>query len=375
MVTRHQKISRASVLARVEHRGNHIRCPVHHGKDFNCSVWEVDGDAHFECKSRHCDWRKIRAVFESGTFAPLPLSTHQEIASLDDVKRTEIAQRVWSASRPAASTVVETYLRARGITMAVPPSLRFHPRLRHPSDIYLPGMVACITHANTGVKVQAVHRTFLRADGRAKADIEPTKAMLGPSRGGAVRLAPVCGDCLIVCEGIETGLSLLQAVGPPVWAALSTSGLRALTLPPEIRRVIIAADADEPGEAAAQAAAARFMREGRMCGSHGLHGRAWISTIFERHCMMAVNGTGPVEEAIKNAAKLELGRVADTIERKEVHWLWLWRIARGKITVVDGDPGLGKTLVALLFDGVRLDRNAFSGWCSLRAWLSDFHKR
>src|SRR5207344_775256 len=57
----------------------------------------------------------------------------------------------------------------------------------------------------------------------------PQKMMFGPCRGGAVRLtAP--GDVLMIGEGIETCLTAMQATGHPAWAALSTSGLRALDL-------------------------------------------------------------------------------------------------------------------------------------------------
>ena len=77
-----------------------------------------------------------------------------------------------------------------------------------------------------------------------------------------MRLAPA-GPELVLSEGIETGLSVQQATGLPVWATLSTSGLRSVILPPEVETVIIAADADEPGEKAAQEAARRFIAEGR----------------------------------------------------------------------------------------------------------------
>ena len=35
----------------------------------------------------------------------------------------------------------------------------------------------------------AIHRTFLARDGGGKAPIDPAKMMLGPCRGGAVRLS------------------------------------------------------------------------------------------------------------------------------------------------------------------------------------------
>ena len=86
--------------------------------------------------------------------------------------------------------------------------------------------------------------------------------MLGPCRGGAVRLAPA-GDVLLVGEGIETCLAAMQATGLPAWAALSTSGLRTLDLPEAVQDVIILADGDDAGEAAARHAALRWRWEGR----------------------------------------------------------------------------------------------------------------
>ena len=104
----------------------------------------------------------------------------------------------------------------------------------------------------------AVHRTYLGADGR-KADVAPAKAMLGPCAGGAVRLSEAPGP-LVVAEGIETALSLLSGLlrGPAtVWAALSTSGMKALRLPPKPGRLTIASDGDTPGREAAHALAER----------------------------------------------------------------------------------------------------------------------
>ncbi len=37
----------------------------------------------------------------------------------------------------------------------------------------------------------------------------------------------------------------------------------------------------------------------------------------------------------------------DTVEPKAVEWLWPGRIALGKLTLMVGDPGLGKSLIGL----------------------------
>jgi DNA primase len=67
----------------------------------------------------------------------------------------------------------------------------------------------------------------------------------------------------MIAEGIESALSAMQATAQVCWAALSTSGLRALELPDHIRDVVVLADGDAPGEAAAKDAGLRWKREGR----------------------------------------------------------------------------------------------------------------
>jgi hypothetical protein len=55
-------------------------------------------------------------------------------------------------------------------------------------------------------------------------------------------------------------------------------------------------------------------------------------------------GTGPQTNARAADATLVTRRIAD-IEPKPVRWLWRERIARGKVTILAGDPGLGKSQV------------------------------
>ncbi|MGE3064903.1 MAG: toprim domain-containing protein [Hyphomicrobiaceae bacterium] len=179
----------------------------------------------------------------------------------DSIRRMEAALALWRASHPAEGTPVETYLRSRGLTIPIPPSIRFHNGLKHPSGGIWPAMVALVTHGADGSPI-GIHRTFLAADGSAKAPVQPPKMMLGPCRDGAVRLANP-QDVLMVGEGIETCLAAMQASGRPAWSALSTSGLRTLNLPRDVSNIIVLADGDDPGEAAARDCGWRWKREGR----------------------------------------------------------------------------------------------------------------
>ena len=202
-------------------------------------------------------WRAGRRQ-EGRTFGQRPVIVRQKG---EDRNRTEAAMCLWRAADPARGTLVETYLAARGIRVAVPDSLRFHAALPHPSGGTWPAMLALVTNGRDGAPM-AVHRTFLARDGSGKAPVRPARMMLGPCGGGAVRLADA-GDVTMIGEGIETCLAAMQAGNLPAWAALSTSGLRGLDLPDDMHDVIVLADGDLAGEASAEAAALRLKRQGR----------------------------------------------------------------------------------------------------------------
>jgi putative DNA primase/helicase len=185
----------------------------------------------------------------------------QRKSDQDEAKRIEAALEIWRSATPARGTLVETYLLSRGLYLPASTMLRFYAGLKHPSGSRWPAMVALVTRGSDG-KAVAIHRTFLAIEGAGKAPVDKPKMMLGPCRGGAVRLADP-PDLLMVGEGIETCLAAMQASGHPAWAALSTSGLRSLNLPKDVREVIVLADGDDAGEAAALDCAARWKREGR----------------------------------------------------------------------------------------------------------------
>ena len=153
--------------------------------------------------------------------------------------------------------MAEKYLRdPRGITTRLPRCLRFLPLVQP-----FPTLVAGIQDASgvfTGVLV-----TWLCADGTGKAPVDPGRKIFGQLGGGSVRLAPA-SEKLVLCEGVETGLFIAQSCAElPVWRALSATNLSHVAIPPSVREVIIAADADTAGESAAHLAADRFLREGR----------------------------------------------------------------------------------------------------------------
>ena len=175
-------------------------------------------------------------------------------------------RQLWRQAIPVEGTLAHLYLRGRldNRLEKIPPTLRYLPDAKYAStgETY-PCRLAAVTRFPTR-EVIALHRTFLSRDGFRKAPVNNTKMMLGPVRGGAVRLAPA-GKDLIIAEGLETGLTVQVMLKKPAWAALSSQNMRSVILPPLplAQNVYIAQDNDPAGQSAAVALADKAWAEGR----------------------------------------------------------------------------------------------------------------
>ena len=166
----------------------------------------------------------------------------------------ESARRLFAMSQTMSGTVVEAYLRNRGITaLHGTGSLRFHPRCYYrpdwqsPTETW-PAMIAAVTDLDG--KITGAHRTWLDGSGRDKAPIDTPRRAMGHLLGNAVRFG-AAQDVMAAGEGIETMLSL-RCVMPtmPMVAALSAAHLAAILFPAKLRRLYIARDDDPAGDRA-----------------------------------------------------------------------------------------------------------------------------
>lgn len=202
--------------------------------------------------------RGLWSARTTGSVAPVPVGDHLE------AERIRIAQLMWRGALPAENSGAERYLRARGIAGAVPPSIRFLPKVRHTfSGKWFPALVAAVT-VFPSREVTGVHRIFLSPT-FSKALVSPAKMTLGSIKGGAVRFAPA-GERLGLGEGIEDMLSVMDAEPSlPCWSVLGASGFSSVVLPspPLATEVLLFADNDAIGLRAVRDAALRFTRDGR----------------------------------------------------------------------------------------------------------------
>lgn len=208
------------------------------------------------------------------------LEASKKLSDDEVKKRKEAIAKVWADAQPIKGTPAEVYLRSRGIggdLSVFGRNLMYHPRLLTwvgddgaKKCKSFPGLLAVVRKNGTGL---TLHRTFLAKDGHGKAAIEnPKMQMKAPEsvNGGYIELdKPVEADgikVIGVCEGLETGLSIREATGCPMWVGISDRIMEAMIIPKDVTHVIIWADI-EPG-GAGLAAAARMKTRLEFEGKH-----------------------------------------------------------------------------------------------------------
>lgn len=243
-------------------------CPFHNerspsftifagGERFYCFGCGASGDVlDYVGRSQGVGLREAAALLGGGDLpsvhvAPLPVD--------EGADRIEEARAVWRAAMPVGGTLAENYLRHRGLHLPIPASIRFASLRYGKSGPAHPALIAAV--ASVDDKLVGIQRTYLNAAGTGKAAVPKPKLSLGRVSGGAIRLAP-CTASLVVCEGLEDGLTLQQELGQAVWVAAGASILPNMLFPAGVRSVAIGGDADDPGRAAVLKAGEAFALRG-----------------------------------------------------------------------------------------------------------------
>lgn len=255
-------------------------CPFHHDKHsgnfrintdtgaFKCFSCEAKGDMiKFVQLKYGLNFKEALEKLSTGSNVNYPITKlcvsrkSDENELVDRSKRMHKALTILQHTVSIEETLAESYLAGRGITV-FPPSLRFTASLwNFTSASNHPALIAPIHDASNNIT--AIHAIFLTPEAQ-KISGEGIKAKLifGVAAGGAVQLAPL-QDALILTEGIEDGLSLLQSCPAYcVWACCGTSGFANIIVPKTVKSIIIAADNDTAGITAAEKLACRLKSQG-----------------------------------------------------------------------------------------------------------------
>jgi len=257
-------------------RDKHGPCPICRSQ--NNFRWDnKDGAGTYICTCGAGDGMKLAMEFTGEPFAQVASRIDAIVGNtrpdedgakrvLSDDERRHALRSVYAGTQQVVpGDLADKYLTSRNLgELIYPKALRFGPALKDGQGGVRPCMVATVV--DMAGKPVSLHRTFLRADGMAKAEMqEPRKMMPGELPVGAcVRLCEETTGPIGIAEGIETAMSASAIYGLPVWSAINTSILMKWQPPEGCEEVAVFADNDKnfAGQKAAFALANRLHLKG-----------------------------------------------------------------------------------------------------------------
>jgi DNA primase len=144
------------------------RCPVHSSGGATLALRDGDRGGPIAVCHAGCSRSDIlaelcrRSLIDGGICREDERPAQVTIDNDGAARRIALAQRIWKAARAARESPVAVYLAGRGITIPLPPSLRWAPVLRRADGTCGPAMVARIDNGDG--ELIGVHRTWLDHD-------------------------------------------------------------------------------------------------------------------------------------------------------------------------------------------------------------------
>lgn len=256
-------------------RSANVPAPGHSPADRSVSLL-LDGDRLVIHGFGSADWREVRAHLHSrglidaggrligATAASGPWAVAPPRPSARS--RIVVARGLWANALPLEEgDLCYRHFRLRGVRpRSVPEDLRRHPdapvSVFRPTSLTCPALIAAIRTPDDAIS--AVEIAYLDPDGRPARRLRLPRKMVGSAPAGvAVRLSSSAAE-MVVGEGVATTLSAMARFDLPGWALLTAGNLARWSSPPGVRRILIAGDRGEAGEAAAATLLARLQTEG-----------------------------------------------------------------------------------------------------------------
>ena len=281
----------------VARAGKHVPCPIHGGKDgFRLYPNDQNGGGACNTCGTFADgfailqWLRGCSFYQSLTLVAELLNNGTVPASTSNAPTNQNNERgngyvsamkyLLDTSSLTPNAAARAYYERRGIASNfITNSLKYHDS----ADVYHNGRrvviegkplrYPCILGiARNARGVTGLHQIYVTSSGEPAANEisqiigseYSKKRMIGQFAGTAVRFASA-GKTLIVCEGIETGLAIRLLTGCDSIAACGTAALLSgVDVPERVEHLLIYADNDAAGMAAAEKLLAREQSKRRV---------------------------------------------------------------------------------------------------------------
>ena len=193
-----------------------------------------------------------------------------------------------------------------------------------------------VTYAYSDGRV--VHRSPTAKKFRQSGNTKGTELFHAEKIGGAEVVYYVEGEKDVLAVESVGGAAVCNAMGAGKSGSFDLTPLTGKT-------VVVVADKDKPGRAHADQVAA---------GLDGLAAQVVIVEALEgKDAADHIASGHDLAEMVPVAKPMSLSVIRlDTVTPERVSWLWDGRIPAGKVVTLDGDPGLGKSTLALTLAAV-----------------------
>jgi DNA primase len=266
-------------------------CPFHKEKTgsfkikdnrFHCFGCGAHGDAiDWTQRRQNLDFPDaVRCLAGMDTVPMLRLVSKQNVPAPSEASpEVTKARGIWRQAVCVRGTPVETYMRARGLSI-IPGSIRAIDYYNWHFNVALPVMVVAI-QGPTG-HIIGVQLTALTPDGTCKAFGDRSRRTEGILAAGAARFA-AAGETLGLAEGSEKAIAAMELSGIPTWASLGAGRMHNVLIPRSVKELHLFGDDDEAGRAAVARIAQRY-KHVRVIVRFPPEGRGdWDEILLARH--------------------------------------------------------------------------------------------
>jgi hypothetical protein len=218
------------------------RCPAHADRTPSLSIRQGDRGILVTCHAG-CDrsivLREISRIIQIPNFRPQSVK-----AAPARTGKPHLA--IWRAAAPIEGTLAETYIRTTRQIQRPLCDVRFHPRCPRGAGLTAKFEPALIVGMRKRDEIAAIQRIFLDP---VTAD-QTAKIVLGIAIGAAWTNGTPAAT-IGIAEGFETAAAYTELTGIQAWSTMGAKRLHQLTFPPNVKTVILLADNDPEGRAAA----------------------------------------------------------------------------------------------------------------------------